>query len=100
SPHSERLSYTTHFRSLARRLRFRLRINAHGPRELLPRRTVHKCIGVPGAQVTFVRRHSRARSFHGCFWSEMCNHDIIPGVAVLMAKNNKMIGHWVLGIGR
>jgi hypothetical protein len=47
-------------------------------------------IVMPRAQVTFIGRNSRARSFHGRFWSEMRNDDIIPGVAILTAKDNEM----------
>jgi len=55
---------------------------------------------VPLAEVTFVRRHSRARCFDGRFWPEMSNHNVIPCIAVLMAKNNEMIRHWVAAIRR
>src|ERR1043166_4852006 len=84
----------------ASRLGRRVFINAHSPSEFLPRWTVHKRIGVPGAQVAFVRRHSRACSFHSRFRTKMGDDDVIPRVAVLMAKDNKMIGHWITLIRR
>src|SRR5262249_61521822 len=30
----------------------------------------------------------------------MCNHHIIPCIAILVAKDNKMIRHWIAGIRR
>src|SRR5215831_3661560 len=53
---------------------------------------------MPLAQVAFVWRHSRSRSFDGRFWSEMRDNHVIPRVAVLMAKNNEMIRHRIAGI--
>src|SRR6266853_610514 len=55
---------------------------------------------MPLAEVTFVGRHSRPRRFHGRFGANMRNDHVIPCIAVLMAKNNEMIRHWVAAIRR
>src|SRR5262245_54918957 len=54
---------------------------------------------MPSTQVALVRRQSRSRSFHGRFWAEMRNDHIVPCVAVLVAKDNKMIRHRIMRIG-
>src|ERR1700730_13196701 len=55
---------------------------------------------MPRTQVTFVWRHSSASSFHSCFWAQMRDDHVIPCVAILMAKDNEMVWHWLIGIWR
>src|SRR5437868_2673413 len=55
---------------------------------------------MPCAQVAFVWRHSSTSRFHGRFWPKMGNHNISPGVAILMAKDNKVVRHRIVGIRR
>src|SRR5439155_20740515 len=55
---------------------------------------------MPRAQVTFVRRHSSASSFHCRFRTQVCDDRVIPCVAILVAKNNEMVWHRLIGIGR
>src|SRR4029077_11148364 len=79
-------------------LRCRAGVDTHFPGELLPGRTVHKGIIMPRTQVTFVWRHSSASSFHSRFRAQMRDNHVIPCVAILMAKNNEMVWHWLIGV--
>ena len=38
--------------------------------------------------------------FYGRFWAQMCNHYVVPRVAVLMTKDNEMFWNRVVGIRR
>src|SRR5207247_9818823 len=55
---------------------------------------------MPRAEVTFVWRHSSASSLYGRFWPEVRNDNVIPGVAILVTQNNKVIRHRIVGIRR
>src|SRR5215472_13690175 len=55
---------------------------------------------MPRAQVAFVRRHSRTCGYHSRFRAKVRDDDVIPRVAVLVAKDDKVIRHGVAAIRR
>ncbi len=78
----------------------RVASDTHGAAEFLPRRPVHKGIGMPRAQVAFIRGNCSPCGFHGCLGTDVRDEQIIPGVAILMAKHDKMLRRSCAGIGR
>lgn len=75
-------------------------VDPHGLGELRPRRPVNEGIIVPITQVARGWGRGRSNCFHGGPGSHMLNHGVIPGVPFLMAQDQRMTRHGVLGIWR
>jgi len=74
-------------------------VNAHGLGEIRPRGTAHIGVGVPVARIAGSRGcwWRGGRDFHGGLGPHVLDYAVIPRVAVLVAKHDRVTGH---GIGR
>src|SRR5438045_7052351 len=68
-------------------------IDAHGLGKRRPGRTAYKGIVMPVAQIAHTWRRCRPRRIHGRARSHVLDHRVIPGVTVLVAKNQCVSPH-------